>query len=164
MSFWTSLVRFLGLDVDYWSKLGRAAPEYRPEPWAPMDSEALVRVEAILHLTLPESYRTIMLSCSPIDPGLELQLEANPNRIILENLELRRDGFADMNWAEHYLWIGGDGAGNAYFLDLSQEGAPVFFADHEVQQYVQQAVDFPTWFRSEGLATLLMKVDQSSAG
>ena len=134
MSFWASLVRFLGRDVDYWSKLGRAAPEYRPGPWAPMDSGALARVEAILQLTLPDSYRTIMLSCSPMHPGLELQLEGNPNTLTRENLDLRRDGFFDMAWPEHYLWIGRDGAGNGYFLDLSQEGAPVFFADHEGQQ------------------------------
>jgi hypothetical protein len=163
VSFWKSLVRFLGLGVDYWSKL-RAASEYHPEPWAPMDSEALVRVEAILHVSLPQSYRTIMLNCSPIDPELELELEGNPNVITRENLELRKEGFFDMNWPEHHLWIGGDGAGNAYFLDLSQNPAPVFFADHEAGRYVQQAADFRTWFKSVGLDTVLMKSDQSPTG
>jgi SMI1 / KNR4 family (SUKH-1) len=160
MSFWKSLVRFLGLGVDYWSKL-RAASEYHPDPWAPMDSEALARIEASLRVSLPQSYRSIMLSCAPIDPELDLELEGNPNVLRRFNLELRTDGFSDMNWPEHYFWFGGDGGGNYYFLDLSQDPAPVFFADHEVGRYIQQAADFPTWFKSVGLDTVLMKSDQS---
>jgi hypothetical protein len=157
MSFLKSLFRFLGFDVGSWEALERAAIPPNDQR-ASMTAETLAHLEAILHLTLPESYRTIMLSYSPIDPGpvlqVELQLAVNPNTIMRENLELRREGFAGLNWPEHHLWIGGDGGEIVYFLDLSQEGAPVFSADHETQEYVQQAVDFPTWFKSERLDTL----------
>jgi hypothetical protein len=43
-------------------------------------------------------------------------------------------------------------------LDLQQGGSPVFFADHEAQQYVREEVNFETWFRNQGLAVGL---DQS---
>jgi hypothetical protein len=150
VSFLRSLFRFLGLDL--WAELERSSSVVRQQEPAPMDTEALARIEEILHLRLPEWYRSAMLSYRPLNPMDGEILVNDAVELTNVNLELRRDGFFDMAWPGHYLWIGGDGAGNGYFLDLQQKGTAVFFADHEARRYVQEEVNFEKWCRNQGLA------------
>ena len=86
-----------------------------------------------LGVNLPASYREVLQNYPfGLDSGAaEWDLYATSEQIKAENKEYRTGGFFGQPWPKHYLVIGGDGAGNPYFLDLSQEKSPVYMADHE---------------------------------
>jgi len=112
-----------------------------------MDAAQLDGLARNLGLVLPVEYRETMLSYpSPIDSQAEeLWLLDDPSQLIEINQDYRRDGFFGIPWPGQYFAVGGDGLGNAYFLDLSQAPAPVRLADHEVGDFEDIAPSFAAW-------------------
>lgn len=60
-----------------------------------------------------------------------MEFSGDADEVIGLNLQVRKHGFYGVNWPEHYLVIGEDGAGNNYFTDLNRDHPAVFLADHE---------------------------------
>lgn len=61
-----------------------------------------------------------------------MEFSGDADEVIGLNLQVRKDGFYGVNWPEHYLVIGEDGAGNNYVTDLNRDHPAVFLADHEL--------------------------------
>ena len=100
---------------------------------AVFDEESLHRLERELGVSLPDTYRRVLL-----DYPFEVDsytywwdLFGNVDRIIEYNTECRDNGFFGQAWPSHYLVIGGDGTGGVYFLDLKKERDRIFYAEHE---------------------------------
>ncbi len=97
-----------------------------------MNTQDIERIESELSLKLPEFYTDVMLSY-PF-PGWDCEnfmLCNDPEEIIRENKENRKEGFFDAEWPDHFFILGFDGCGNYYFIDLKNKKEKVYFADHE---------------------------------
>jgi hypothetical protein len=112
-----------------------------------VNAAQLAQIEQALGMTLPPEYRAVMLAY-PFSSGSlaeELWLLDDPAQLIEINTDYRRDGFFGIPWPTHYFAVGGDGLGNAHFLDLHQAPAPVRFADHETGEFEDIAPDTTAW-------------------
>ena len=90
-----------------------------------MTHDDLARIEERLGLSLPESYRATMLRY-PFEGksyATDCELPNDPELLIQSNEYLRQHGFFGEPWPHHYFSFGGDGAGNEYFFDLSEQRA-----------------------------------------
>jgi hypothetical protein len=113
---------------------------------ASMTEEKMRHIESALHLTLPVFYRDTMLNLpSPLPDVYPLCDDAD--FLIRDNLLLRECVFSGLPWPDHYFAIGGDGAGNAFYLDLSHDSHVVYRADHEAGDLAPIEPDFVTWAR-----------------
>lgn len=112
-----------------------------------MVSDDLDRIERELIVRLPGNYRALVLTyplgLGPSGPDYELL--DDPGQLITVNREYRENGFFGMPWPAHFFSFGGDGSGNAYYLDLRKEPSPVYFADHEGSLYSEQWPSLELW-------------------
>jgi hypothetical protein len=104
-------------------------------------------VEPGLGQRLPADYRRVMLAYPfPQDSApAEYALLDDPVRVLEENLSYRTHGFFDIPWPSHWFAVGGDGAGNVYYLDLASDPSPVYLADHETGGCERVATDLDAW-------------------
>ena len=58
-------------------------------------------------------------------------LVCNRDRLIHENIVLRRQGYYGREWPDQMLWIGDDWSGGAYFVDASENSPGIFWYDWE---------------------------------
>ena len=116
-----------------------------------MVSDDLDRIERELIVRLPGNYRALVLTyplgLGPSGPDYELL--DDPGQIITINRQYRDDGFFGMPWPAHFFSFGGDGNGNAYYLDLRKEPSPVYFADHEGSLYSEQWPSLEVWLAEQ---------------
>ena len=112
-----------------------------------MVSDDLDRIEHELTIRLPGNYRALILTyphgLGPSGPDYELL--DDPAQIVELNRYYREHGFFGMPWPAHFFSFGGDGSGNAYYLDLRKEPSPVYFADHEGTLYSEQWPSLEVW-------------------
>ena len=107
----------------------------------------LDRIERELGIRLPANYRALVTNYPAAlgSQGPDYELLDDPQQLIESNRLYRAQGFFGMPWPEHYYSIGGDGTGNDYYLDLSVEESPVYFADHEGSIYSEQWPSLDAW-------------------
>ncbi len=112
-----------------------------------MNPQDLASVERRLGVHLPEDYRQAMLTYpfAPDSQAEELWLLNDPEQLVQINAEYRADGFFGLPWLPTYLAVGGDGAGNAYLLDLTRDPTVVLFADHEARTITYLASGVGAW-------------------
>jgi len=97
-----------------------------------MSEDEVNVLESELHLTVPDFLRRWLID-NPFRnfPEQTRCLVCNRDRLISENVELRREGYYGRNWPENLLWIGDDWAGGAYFVDVTEKSAAVYWYDWE---------------------------------
>lgn len=112
----------------------------------------LAEVESSLDIILPQSYREVMLDFPLSGDGEEQLLYDDPALVLDLNNRLRNEGFRGSNWPGSLLVIGGNAAGDLYFLDLARETSPVFAVTHEMEGFDPAEIDrfvqspsFPQW-------------------
>src|SRR5437660_12433364 len=98
-----------------------------------MSAEDLRLLEEGLGITLPESYRRLMVPF-PV-PYLRGNNSAyiwdNAEALIVRNREVHSDGFGSRQpWPPHWFFIGDPLASWAYAIDLRDPAAPVLYVDH----------------------------------
>lgn len=97
-----------------------------------MDENDIHMIHSELLVQLPKDYVDRMLNyplAGTDNEGWELCDDAEI--IVKHNKELRRLGFFDIPWPDHFFVIGSDGCGNFYFLNLKESDCRVYFANHE---------------------------------
>jgi hypothetical protein len=92
-----------------------------------------VRVlESELRLLIPEFLRLWFIQNPFRDlPDQQRCLVCHRDRLIYQNVELRREGYYGHKWPENLLWIGDDWSGGAYFVDVSDSTPRVYWYDWE---------------------------------
>ena len=112
-----------------------------------MTEAEIARIEDVLGVRLPAEYRGVMLAYpfAPDSIANDRELPNNADRVIEQNLALRRDGFFDDPWPSTRFALGGDGLGNEFYLDLLQDASPVYVADHESGEYYEEAPSLPAF-------------------
>jgi hypothetical protein len=96
-------------------------------------SEADVDVlETELHMRVPEFLREWFVKNPFRDSANQRRaIVCHRDRLIYENVELRRAGFYGRKWPEQLLWVGDDWAGGAYFVDVTESSPAVYWYDWE---------------------------------
>lgn len=97
-----------------------------------MTDDELNRIEQLLAIRLPQSYRTRMMSFPvPAAAGnSDLDVWDNAQRLIEFNLELRRGAPGGVKpWPSHFFAVGHPGDGCPRALDL-REGDALWWVDH----------------------------------
>jgi hypothetical protein len=93
----------------------------------------IARIESALDVRLPDAYRQTLrdnplaYSRSNLEPNAVCM---NAEIIIEYNLCSRSEGYYGRNWPLHYLWIGDDYGGGAYFLKTDSD-LRVFYVNWE---------------------------------
>jgi hypothetical protein len=64
-------------------------------------------------------------------PHQQRSLVCHRDRLIHQNVELRREGYYGRKWPENLLWIGDDWSGGAYFVNLADSSPAVYWYDWE---------------------------------
>lgn len=98
-----------------------------------MRQSDLDRIEEELELSLPATYREILLRF-PFPPysGTTELLSTDVDDLISVNKRLRERGFSRCpHWPVYFCAIGWDGCGNYYFMRLGEGDESVYLADHE---------------------------------
>ena len=100
-----------------------------------MSEEDFIHIEAKLSITLPNEYKEAILDY-PFTTKfehdvIENSLMRSSKSVILMNLELRKNGFFNIDWPDSFFAIGNDSAGNNYFYDLRSPEAKLYYADHD---------------------------------
>ena len=98
-----------------------------------MRTQDLDRIERELHVQLPKSYRAVLEAYPlPIDSGsTSMWLVDDANKVIESTRTWREASPNGRSWPASLVYIGDDGGEYAYFLDVSQDPAPVMIYDHE---------------------------------
>lgn len=155
-----------------------------------MLSTAFDRLERDLAVELPtdfrnaladpavhEAFRSVMLDANPTLWGDDavantVSVLHNSNRKFRESVRWvawddqtpsdssRAVRDAEKPWPRHWLWVGGTFCGDAYFLDLSRDPAPVAFWSHESLTCHVEMPSFAAWadtYRRHGEACLRSK-------
>lgn len=124
-----------------------------------------------------EAFRSVLLDANPTFGGDDalgdtVKLLRNNNRVFRESVrwlawedetlpgESRLPVEADKSWPHHWLWVGGNFCGDAYFLDLSRDPAPLAFWSHESLTCHVDKRSFAAWadaFRGYGEELLRLK-------
>ena len=94
-----------------------------------MNQEEVDELEGKLDLTLPETYKQLVLN----HPGFYRQHELcdHVDPLVYDNRDLRRKGFFGIDWPADYFVIGSDGTGNFYFITTAPFDGHVYLADHD---------------------------------
>ena len=58
-------------------------------------------------------------------------LVCHRDRVIYENIALRRRGYYGRTWPDQFLWIGDDWSGGAYFIDATEDRLGIYCYDWE---------------------------------
>lgn len=84
----------------------------------------IARIEFALEVHLPAAYRQVLQD----NPLAYSRSNLAPNAVCMDaeiiiqyNLSSRREGYYGRNWPLHYLWIGDDYGGGAYFLKADSD-------------------------------------------
>lgn len=131
-----------------------------------MTDADLNRIEAALHLKLPDFYRQFMLHYPRWLPEQQpewsdvtrWELADDPEQVIRFNEYVRGcppdEFFDDMTWPKHYFVIGSERDQNWYFLDMASGSEAVYLFHHEMGDVAQESpslAEFPDallrWWR-----------------
>ncbi len=149
-----------------------------------MLSDALDQLERDLAVELPDDFRAALAEPAIHEAFRSAMLDANPTlwgddavadtvRVLRDNnLDFRKSvqwiawddgppsGEAEKPWPRVWLWVGGNYCGDAYFLDLSGDPAPVALWSHESLTCRVDKPHFAAWadaFRGYGEECLRSK-------
>ena len=97
-----------------------------------MTDEDVQVIESELRIVVPEFLRRWLME----NPFRDLPDEArclvyHRDQLIHQNIELRRAGYYGRKWPDRLLWIGDDRGGGAYFVDVTENPAAVYWYDWE---------------------------------
>ena len=97
-----------------------------------VDEDDLARIEEALGRTLPAAFRSVMLKFPQelIDAAKITDGDGNEyidDMLIEPNAEMILEGIHDREegWPEHLIVVGGNGFGEIYSVDISQDACPV---------------------------------------
>ncbi len=105
------------------------------------NEEKLSAIESGLRIRLPEDYKSTLLDFPLTGDGEEPLLYEDLDLIYRVNREFRESGFRGNNWPESLFVIGGNRAGDVYFVDLARDDSPVFAITHEMEQFDPEEID-----------------------
>ncbi len=107
-----------------------------------MNDNDIKLIEASLKISLPTSYKTLILNhpCPDNQDICNHGLFNDAQHLIDENINHRTNGWFDMDWPDNFLLIGDDGCGDTYFMVLGKD-EHVYFADHECGPSYQDDLD-----------------------
>lgn len=115
-------------------------------------TEQLTRIEGELKIQLPEDYRSTMLDFPLQGDGTEPLLYEDLHLVLRVNREFRDGGFRGRPWPPSLFVVGGNRAGDVYFIDTERENSPVFAVTSEMEMFnideldrFRQGFTFSTW-------------------
>ena len=102
---------------------------------------ALDEMEAEFGIVLPPAYRDAMLQYPLAGDGQEPLLHADVAVVRAANQCVRERGFRGSDWPSSLFIVGGNQAGDVYFIDLSRDPSPVFAVTHEMEGFEPHDID-----------------------
>lgn len=95
-----------------------------------MKDEAIEMMEEVTGVRLPEGYRRL-LADEADRVGSDGEVTRDAAVLVRMNQEFREDCPYGFRWEDGFWWMGDDGAGGFYFIDLRGGGSRVYYVDHE---------------------------------
>lgn len=120
-----------------------------------MNSEEIEIIEEKTGLVLPVSYKQVVLNYPDELLGTEAEdfgLLNDPEVIINENIDVRKNGYFGEKWPARYFIIGQNGCGDYYVINYQKEEFSVGFSDHETMAcnpYASNLTEFIGKYLSE---------------
>jgi hypothetical protein len=103
----------------------------------------LDEIEGRFHIHLPRAYRECIALMDDLEPTIGEVFDTDLATLIEENESVRRNGFFGLDWPNHYFVLGGNGAGDLYYLDTTEQERPrVYQAGHERPTLRMEQVEF----------------------
>ena len=99
-----------------------------------MTHEEIENIQLKTGLTLPKYYVEFITNYPKILSETEAPdygLLDNPEEIIEQNIDVRKNGYFGEKWPERYFIIGHNGCGDYYVVNLNSSEFSVGFSDHE---------------------------------
>ena len=89
-------------------------------------------LESELRISVP-AFLKQWLTTNPFRdfPQQKRCLVCHRDRLIHENIQLRREGYYGRKWLDELLWIGDDWGGGAYFVNVREDCPGVYWYDWE---------------------------------
>ena len=113
-----------------------------------MEHQDIRMIEEATGIKLPKAYADIITNYPKELLGTDAQdfgLIDDAERIINENLSVRKDGFFGESWPERYFIVGENGCGDYYVINYESDDFTIGFANHETMEcrpYADSLSDF----------------------
>lgn len=115
-------------------------------------TDQLNLIEAELKIRLPEDYRKTMLEFPLQEDGTEPLLYEDLEQVLRVNRKFKKSGFRGEALPPSVFVVGGNRAGDVYFIDTERENSPVFAVTSEMESFdvddlerFRHGFTFSTW-------------------
>lgn len=115
-------------------------------------TEQLNLIEAELKIRLPEDYWETMRKFPLQEDGSEPLLYEDLEQVLCVNRKFKRSGFRGETLPSSLFVVGGNRAGDIYFIDTERENSPVFAVTSEMESFdvadlerFRHGFTFSTW-------------------
>ena len=103
-----------------------------------MNTTELLLLERELAVSLPPEYSEALLNDplqAELPPDYITDFASDKETLVRANQLYRKCGYYNKGWPDNIFWIGGDGGGGAYFLQIHSNDSNVHYIDWEDREH-----------------------------